>query len=214
MKNIKVFKVLLVIIFISSILQGCNEENQINQEKNITPEILSKNKSFKNISKEMSDYTIFIKETIENHKLSAAELIPKINAIVNSNLSSNEQLLKLNELLNVNISERVKKNAELIGVNWKILKNEFKIIDDETLQKAFEINILENNQYSPKIMSCPWRYNLCLVAAYSGAVLCHAGCDTTALATTAGLGIPVCVALCGSLQVFASVQCYDSYCNN
>jgi hypothetical protein len=59
---------------------------------------------------------------------------------------------------------------------------------------------------------CGWRYNLCIVAAGAAAVLCHAGCDTTALATTAGLGIPACVWACTTLQVAASVQCYDTYC--
>lgn len=214
MKKIKLNQLLLILIFVSSFLQGCGEESLVHQEKIITPETLSNHKNFKIISKEMVDYTIFIKEVIENHKLSSSELIPKINSIVKSDLTSNEKLLELNKLLNANLSERVKKNASIISINWENLKSEFKIIDDEILQNAFKINLEDNNQYFLKTMSCPWRYDVCLVAAYSGAVLCHAGCDTTALATTAGLGIPACVALCGSLQIFASVQCYDSYCTN
>lgn len=59
---------------------------------------------------------------------------------------------------------------------------------------------------------CGWRFYVCSGAATAGAILCHAGCDTTALATTAGLGIPACVAICGTLQVWALVQCTDSYC--
>ena len=60
---------------------------------------------------------------------------------------------------------------------------------------------------------CDWRYYLCSGASTAGAILCHASCETTALATTAGLGIPACVVACGTLQAFAIVQCSDSYCN-
>lgn len=214
MKNIKLFqKLIITLIFALPLLQSCTEENQINERKVITPEILSKNKIFTIISEEMTDYSKFIKKTIEKHKLSSAELIPRIDSIVNSNLSGNEQLIKLNELLNTDVSGRVKRNAEIISFNWKNLKTEYKI-NEEILQKAFEIKLTEDKEYNSKVQPCPWRYYLCLGAAYSGAVLCHAGCDTTALPATAGLGIPACVALCGSLQVFASVQCYDSYCAN
>lgn len=59
---------------------------------------------------------------------------------------------------------------------------------------------------------CGWRYYLCGAAATVGAILCHAACDGTALATTAGLGIPACVAACGTAQAYALVQCSDTYC--
>ncbi len=77
-------------------------------------------------------------------------------------------------------------------------------LTQEVLQDEFYIVMNVTNRSG-------WRYGLCIAAAVAGSVLCHAGCDTTALATTAGLGIPACVWACGTLQVMASVQCYDSY---
>ena len=62
--------------------------------------------------------------------------------------------------------------------------------------------------------SCGWRYYLCAGAATAGAILCQGGCDTTALAFTAGFGIPACVVLCGTLQVAAIATCADNYCPN
>ena len=59
---------------------------------------------------------------------------------------------------------------------------------------------------------CNWRYYACSSAATAGAILCHAACETTALATTAGLGIPACVALCSAGQAWAIILCADTYC--
>lgn len=43
---------------------------------------------------------------------------------------------------------------------------------------------------------CSWRYYLCAAAATAGAILCHAACEPTALATTDGLGIYACLLSC------------------
>lgn len=59
---------------------------------------------------------------------------------------------------------------------------------------------------------CNWRYYVCMAAATAGAILCHAACDTTALALTAGAGIPACFLLCASLQTYAGIECGDKYC--
>lgn len=59
---------------------------------------------------------------------------------------------------------------------------------------------------------CGWRYYLCAGAATSGAILCHGACSGTAIATTAGLGIPACVAGCGIMQAYLIVECGDKYC--
>lgn len=80
----------------------------------------------------------------------------------------------------------------------------------ELLNETFNYNFVDDSQTLNR--GCGWRYSVCLGAVFASAVLCHAGCDTTALATTAGLGITVCVAACGALQVFGSVTCYDKYC--
>jgi hypothetical protein len=60
---------------------------------------------------------------------------------------------------------------------------------------------------------CTWGYGVCIAGATAAAVLCHASCDTTALATTAGLGIPACVGLCATVQTAASLACYKTFCD-
>jgi len=70
-----------------------------------------------------------------------------------------------------------------------------------------------NPSYRVAVADCGWRYYLCASAATAGAILCHGTCESSAIATTAGLGIPACVALCSTLEIEAMVQCHDSYCN-
>lgn len=159
----------------------------------------------------MNSYSQFILEKIKNHKLPSSEIFYRIDSISNIGLSSNEQIIQLSLLLETDVSERIKQNGIIINFYWKILDSEFNNLNIELLTDTFNF-IKKNQTYSRVKGNCGWRYSVCLGAAYAGAVLCHAGCDTTALATTAGLGIPACVAACGTLQVFASVQCYDSYC--
>jgi len=113
---------------------------------------------------------------------------------------------------------------KMFNANWNVLKTEYKSITQELLEKECA-EVLSNKfgkrkKYSGiassemKASDCGWRYYLCAGAATAGAILCHGACETTAIVTTAGLGIPACILLCGTLQAFAFVQCGDSYCSS
>ena len=65
-----------------------------------------------------------------------------------------------------------------------------------TNKKTFSIN---NDNIA---RACGWGYSLCLA-------LCHASC----IGGTAGLGAPVCVVLCGTIQVSVGAACMSSYCD-
>lgn len=210
-------KVILgVLIFISAMAcsdVNINEENLIKENGSI--EKLTKDKNFIIINEEMKSFSIYIEAVIKNQELTSSELISKINDIVNSQFSEQEQLLHLNKLFKTDITNRVINNGQIISLNLAVLNSKYENIDEKLLTDVFNSNLINDkkkSEFSHREEECGWRYSLCLGAAFTGAVLCHAGCDTTALSTTAGLGIPACVALCGTLQVFASVQCYDSYC--
>jgi hypothetical protein len=204
-------QIFILVFSVSTFLVSCSNESVEQEKVSATADVLSQNKNFLNISSEMLNYSQFIKETIKNNKLSSSEVTNRIDIILNSDLSSEEQISELSTLLETDLNERIKENARIIDSNWKILNSEFNNLDEQLLTDTFNYGLNLDNQTLAR-GDCGWRYSLCLGGAFSGAVLCHAGCDTTALALTAGLGIPACVALCGTLQVFASVQCYDSYC--
>lgn len=113
------------------------------------------------------------------------------------------------------MSERFEKHFIIFNDKMMLLSKKYDMKDLKLIEDSYSYvlgRLPQNNSGSNLSSDCGWRYNLCITAAGAGAILCHAGCDTTALATTAGLGIPACVALCSTIQVAASVQCYDTYC--
>jgi hypothetical protein len=71
----------------------------------------------------------------------------------------------------------------------------------------------DNNTVTLAAADCGWRYYLCASAATAGAILCHGACEGTAIASTAGLGIPACVFACGTMQAYLIVECGDKYCH-
>lgn len=211
--KLNILQFFIFLFSISTLLLGCSNESVEQEKVSVTADVLSQNRNFLNISNEMQSYSQFIKETIKKNKLSSSEVIKKIDIIFNSDLSSDEQSNKLNTLLETDFSARIKENARIIDSNWKILDSEFDNLDEQLLTDTFNYGLnLDNQTFAIDEGGCGWRYYACISAAFAAAVICNAACDTTALATTAGLGIPVCVAACGALQIFASVQCYDSYC--
>ena len=104
-------------------------------------------------------------------------------------------------------------NKTYKNVPRQVFESEATEILNNNLQSSILLQIKSNStNNSIKVnKNGGWKYSLCVGAATAGAILCHAGCETTALAATAGLGIPACVALCSTLQAFAGMQCYNNY---
>jgi hypothetical protein len=209
--NLKKFKNSILICSLLLISFSCSNED-INQSKDdISAEKLSSDKNFEAIILEMGSYNRYLNDLVQNQKLRTSELIPQISTIINTQKNTDEQISLLNQLLDTDITERLISNSNIISSNMAILNSKYSNLNQELIENAINYHLNKNN-INVFYRGCGWRYSVCLGAAYSAAILCHAGCDTTALATTAGLGIPACIALCGTLQVFASVQCYDTYC--
>ncbi len=88
-----------------------------------------------------------------------------------------------------------------------------KYYNQQYLMKINEINKLVTNSLNLKsnnlVSECGWRYNICIAGVTAGAILCDAGC----IGLTAGFGAPVCLALCGTMQIAGGLGCMGSYCN-
>lgn len=71
------------------------------------------------------------------------------------------------------------------------------------------LQVQEKDMTASLPIPCKREYYVCLAAATSAAMLCHAEC----VGLTVGFGTPGCVVLCTSLQVYAMIECMDKWCN-
>lgn len=95
----------------------------------------------------------------------------------------------------------------------EVLKKKYWDTDVSKLEEASQEILMEYYYAEDSYDYCKWwKYTICSIGVTAGAILCHAACDTTALATTAGLGIPVCFALCLSVQTAGMLECAERYC--
>lgn len=185
-------------------IQSTEESNLIKVKENINLHKLSDNQNFINLVNEMNSFSNQISAIVKRNNLSINTVNSELNDLNSRNLDFDSQLDEINKIFKEDVTILYLNHHKIFNENWKKI-NELNInLTQEVLQDEFYIVMNGTNRSG-------WRYGLCIAAAAAGAVLCHAGCDTTALATTAGLGIPACVWACGTLQVMASVQCYDSY---
>jgi hypothetical protein len=173
---------------------------------------LSSDKNFEKLVIEMETFKSFVSECILSNSLDINEVTNNLNNI-EQGLTYEENMNEVNKIFKKDVSERLKLHISTYNEKIEILSQKYNMKDESLIKQSYETaynRLAGGGQLEAG--PCGWRFNLCVIAAGAGAVLCHAGCDTTALAATAGLGIPACVYLCGTLQVAASAQCYDTYC--
>ena len=191
MKN---FNTLLIIIVLGYILSGC-KKMEIGLPANINiPESLSRDSNFK----VLVQLEIALKNKI---------IVEQINA---SSMNDPKLLKYLTQF-----------NAEYYKA-WNKLKNRYDNIKEQDIkdasktyfqqEKLFALN--ENKVQSNSIQAnamnhCSWGYDLCIAGVTAGAIICHSSC----IGGTAGFGAPVCLLLCGTIQVAAGAQCMNSYCD-
>lgn len=210
-------------ITIIGFMIGCSKDkgNSTN-EKLKDPNNLSEDKAFIDLTKETYGYLLFISTTVKSNSLSLPTVQTQLYDLQSKNLTFTEQMNNIDIIFKGNFSTRLNEHMIAYKKNWEYIKSKYSTIHQNVLEKECA-EVLANNytkQNGSKnvakklalVEDCNWRYYLCAGAATAVAILCHAGCDTTALALTWGLGIPACVALCGTLQVLAIVQCHDTYC--
>jgi hypothetical protein len=112
-------------------------------------------------------------------------------------------------------------NAEYYKA-WNKLKNRYGNMNEQDIkdasktyfqqEKLFAVNenkIQSNSIQANAMNHCTWGYDLCIAGVTAGAIICHSSC----IGGTAGFGAPVCLLLCGTIQVAAGAQCMNSYCD-
>jgi len=222
--GIKYFLHFIVIITILSF--GCTQKTVTDTPSDVTK--LNENKTYIKLTLETNSFLQYLSETAKVNSLNMPDIIKSLNNIREKNLSFDDQMIEIDRIYKTNVSKRLLSHMKTYSETWpeinktyknlskQVLESESTEIIDNNLKKVDELQIKSNNTDNNKKVNkdggCGWRYSLCVGAATAGAIICHAGCETTALVTTAGLGIPVCVALCATLQAFAGMQCYDNYC--
>lgn len=212
----------LSITFLGFII-GCTKD--ISDAKLKDPAKLSEDKAFIEFTTKTYDYLLFLSKTVKSSSLSMPDMQKKLSKLQNENLPFTEQMNNIDIIFKAPVSKRLKEHMEMYKSDWDKIKSKYSTISQEVLEK--ECAEVLSNKYKKQSsitpntvqrltdpVDCGWRFYLCGGAATAGAVVCHASCDATAIATTAGLGIPACVALCGMMQAYALVVCADTYCPN
>lgn len=194
----------IILVFISLILVSCSNDNNTEKE-NISNQDFKKSLQ---TEEKLSNNSDFIKQIIDDEKLDLNDVQSELSILNSQNLNYEAQIERINLIFKTDVSKKYTEHYSIYSEKWSIISKKYANLHIENIEEAYG-EVLAKVALSG---DCGWRYSLCITAAGAGAVLCHAGCDTTALATTAGLGIPACIWLCGTLQVTASVQCYDTYC--
>lgn len=214
----KVILIITTLMFISCSTENNTEKENISSLKDsksdvFTQQQLSEDSNFIELVVEMESFKNYAKGIIENNNLDINNVQSELNSLNAENLDYETQIKKINFILKTDVSIRYAEHYKIFNRNWSVINKNYPNIEVQNLEEAYH-NVLAKTDAGGGELSggCGWRYNLCIVAVGAGAVLCHAGCDTTALATTAGLGIPACIWLCTTIQVAASVECYDTHC--
>jgi hypothetical protein len=129
-------------------------------------------------------------------------------------------LIQIDLIFKAPVSGRLKQHMIIYKNNMAQIIKEYGYLDNTILAKEIDeilvkilSNQIDNDSKSFSIAGCSWKYFGCSAASTAAAMLCHASCDATALATTAGFGIPACVIACGAVQAWLIVECEDKYCN-
>ncbi|PZX60923.1 hypothetical protein [Hydrotalea sandarakina] len=204
----------------------------LSKPKLANPKSLSEDRVFINLVTETYNYLKFIAVILKEKKLKQSLVLSNLSELRDRNLPYAEQMEIIDDIFKSQVSQRLEKYLKTHEALWISLQLRYEPLSQEILttecaevfSKLHESKMQNRNTvfststedvavgYLDDGYGCGWRYSLCVAAATATAILCHASCETTALATTAGLGIPACVALCGTAQVAAGVYCYDKYC--
>lgn len=204
------------------LISGCSKKQT--SPKLEDPNNLSEDELFVELVTETYDYLLVVTDNIKKGNMKQIEVQNGLQAIQAKNLSYDDQMKEIDILFKSDFSVRLQSHMKTYDKIWNTLKKKYKNISPDILSsecsdvlfKKYSKNNTANVGLGSResfALDCGFRYYLCAGAATAGAILCHAACDTTAVATTAGLGIPVCVAACGTIQAYAMVVCADSYCS-
>lgn len=208
----KLFSFLLVFLLF---LSGCNEKydfapgpvEEVNELKDALVLELKNDETFISFVQEVLDFNIYLIETIDQSPFDFDSFLEKLEYIEHEFPQDHEsQIIEIGKLFEDGMfEERFRWNLERISYFDSQLTQRYGPMVYDYAEDAI-VDIIEEGVIS--LCRCGWRYNLCIGAAFAGALLCHGGCT----GGTAGFGAPACIAICLTMQGYASVLCYDNYC--
>ena len=217
MKN-NIFTLLIISLLVALLMIGCEKQESKIEIKDQS--FLNEDKKFIALVLETNEFLNFLAANIKAKNLVQSDFIKQIETLKSDHLSFESQLIQIDLIFKAPVSGRLKQHMSIYKNNMAQILKEYGNLDNSILTKEIDeilVKILPNQIYndskSYSFAGCSWKYFGCSAASTAAAMLCHASCDATALATTAGFGIPACVIACGAVQAWLIVECEDKYCN-
>lgn len=217
MKN-NIFTLLIISLIVALLMIGCEKQESKIEIKDQS--FLNEDKKFIALVAETNEFLNFLATNIKAKNLVQSDFIKKIETLKSDHLTYESQLIQIDLIFKAPVSGRLKQHMSIYKNNMAQILKEYGNLDNTILAKEIDEilvkilpNQIDNDSKSFSIAGCSWKYFGCSAASTAAAMLCHASCDATALATTAGFGIPACVIACGAVQAWLIVECEDKYCN-
>ena len=217
MKN-NIFTLLITSLLVALLMIGCEKQESKIEIKDQS--FLNEDKKFIALVLETNEFLNFLASNIKAKNLVQSDFIKQIETLKLDHLSFENQLIQIDLIFKAPVSGRLKQHMSIYKNNMAQILKEYGNLDNSILTKEIDEilvkilpNQIDNDSKSFSIAGCSWKYFGCSAASTAAAMLCHASCDATALATTAGFGIPACVIACGAVQAWLIVECEDKYCN-
>jgi hypothetical protein len=217
MKN-NIFTLLIISLLVALLMIGCEKQESKIEIKDQS--FLNEDKNLIALVIETNEFLNFLGSNIKAKNLVQFDFIKQIEALKSDHLSFESQLIQIDLIFKAPVSGRLKQHMYIYKNNMAQILKEYGNLDNSILAKEIDeilVKILPNqidsDSKSFSIAGCGWKYFGCSAASTAAAIICHASCDATALATTAGFGIPACVIACGAVQAWLIVECEDKYCN-
>ena len=217
MKN-NIFTLLITSLLVALLMIGCEKQESKIEIKDQS--FLNEDKNFIALVLETNEFLNFLASNIKAKNLVQSDFIKQIETLKSDHLSFESQLIQIDLIFKAPVSGRLKQHMSIYKNNMAQILKEYGNLDNSILTKEVDEilikilpNQIDNDSKSFSIAGCSWKYFGCSAASTAAAILCHASCDATALATTAGFGIPACVIACGAVQAWLIVECEDKYCN-
>lgn len=217
MKN-NIFTLLITSLLVALLMIGCEKQESKIEIKDQS--FLNEDKKFIALVLETNEFLNFLASNIKAKNLVQSDFIKQIETLKLDHLSFESQLIQIDLIFKAPVSGRLKQHMSIYKNNMAQILKEYGNLDNSILTKEIDEilvkilpNQIDNDSKSFSIAGCSWKYFGCSAASTAAAMLCHASCDATALATTAGFGIPACVIACGAVQAWLIVECEDKYCN-
>lgn len=215
----------IAFIFAILVLSSCSKKIDENGSSDfeIKTDQISKDNSFKGIIELENNLNDEIKKVMLSKNMSKEDFLILVENIKRNSKTDSDFKSKLEENNMPELYNILNEFKSAFNEHWGILEKKYNRLSSNMINVASN-KYFENNQFK-KIYStnkktfsinndniaraCGWGYSLCLAGATAGAILCHASC----IGGTAGLGAPVCVVLCGTIQVSVGAACMSSYCD-